>query len=830
MPKTFTKEDLIWSHPPDSDSSETKLTDHLENVGLNCRNISPNNHTEWNNIDFQEFCQDIGYLHDIGKLTQEFQRYIHDENQTKDDKYKNHSRLGAIITAIAIKQKYNNTSLAYSAYCIVLEHHNSIERNLGRELDVFKGRGNERMQEVIKWQIDDISEHTEEIADRILKNLSSDLNWNQCASVLENDFFEFIREIGPVREPQKNKMYYTVVSGWSTLILSDKLDAAGIYNNYEFSQNLTYDTLSSHIKSLQSEDMNRLNDLREKARTNVLDSRNRIDTSENNIYNITLETGFGKTFTGLSTALKLMNEGPEDRNIIYALPYTSIIDQVDNEIQSIFNVNPTNTEYTVHHHLSDTRSDPRDESETDSLERRTQSMLAKTWSSDITLTTFVQLFESLVGPTNNQGLKIPSLRNSIIILDEPQALSYEWWELIPELCRYLIETYDVTIISMTATQPTLFKMSGEIDDVIELVSDRELFEDYLEKNPRVNYNINEYAYEFINEGDIDSTITHKELANKLINNNKKSKMTICNTISSAETLTKCVIENLDSHNINHYVINNELEESEPVDKDGIAVAHLTTHLSPRKREEILDKIKTAIDLNREIIVISTQLIEAGVDISFESVYRDLAPLTSIVQAAGRCNRNGEINIGEVNIIRLEDPEDRDESYIPSDTVYNQGVTLISATREVLKNNGKSISEVELHSYLDIFYKTIEKDAGENEPLKDIEKYNVKKLSDYKLLSARESIDILLARTEEEKELVRTFETTKNPRKKSDLYTELEYLKISISNPSEELIEAVSSECHIIEDIGTYVLEKEYEIYHSIYGIDESNHSVENQFI
>lgn len=830
MTKTFTTKNSIWSHPPDSDSPETKLTDHLENVGSSCFNIAPETHTEWNDLNFKEVCQDIGFLHDIGKLTQEFQRYIHDNaNQTKENKYKNHSRFGAIITAIAIKEKYDNTSLSYAAYCIVLEHHNAIERNLERELEVFKGRGNDNMREVIKWQLDDISKNTEEIADEILQKVSPDLDWNHCKSVLDSNFFEFIREIGAVRDPQKEKMYYTVLSGWSTLILSDKLDAAGIYKEYGFSQDLTYDTLSSHIESLQSKDMSHLNELRESARINVLNNRDLIDSSKNNIYNITLETGFGKTYTGLSTALKVMEEGNEDRNIIYTLPYTSIIDQVDAEIQSIFDVDPTSTEYTVHHYLSDTRSNPKDESESDSLERRTQSMLAKTWSSDITLTTFVQLFESLVGPTNSQGLKIPSLKNSIIILDEPQALSYEWWELIPQLCRYLIETYDVTIISMTATQPTLFKMSEEIDNVVELVSKRNLFTEYLEKNPRVKYNINEYAYKFINEGNVDSTISHDELSKKLIHNNKKSKMAICNTISSAETLTKNVIQKLKKEKIDHYVIN-ELEGSNPPNNESIAVAHLTTHLSPKKREEILNQIKNAIQSDENIIVISTQLIEAGVDISFETIYRDLAPLTSIVQAAGRCNRNGELNIGEVNIVRLDDPEDRDKSYIPSDIVYNQGVTLISATSKVLKDNGNSISEVELQSYLDVFYKFIEKDAGENEPLNDIDEYNVEKLSDYKLLSTRDSIDILLARTNKEKELVKTFETTKNPRKKSDLYRELEYLKISISNPSEELVEAVSSECRVIEDLETYVLESEYEIYDPIYGIDESNHSVENQFI
>lgn len=834
MTELFLTKDAVWSHPPDEDSSETKLTDHLEKVGSSCYNYAPENHSEWEDIDFKEFVQDIGYLHDIGKLTQEFQRYIHpDSTQEKSNKYKHHSRFGAIVTAIAIHKKYQNTGLAYAAYAIVLEHHNAINRDIDRELDVFTGNGNTNVRDTIRWQLQDISEHTEDIANNILQNVFPELTWKKITEVLEDDFFNMIQELGGLRQGNgKEKMYYTVLSGWSTLILSDKLDAAGIQGEYNINQSMSYNQLDSHITGLQSNEMSRLNELRETARTNVLENRSKIDTNENNIYNITLETGFGKTYTGLSTALKMIDEGPDDRNIVYALPFTSIIDQVDQEIQSIFGVNPKSPEYTVHHHLSETISNPEDESKTSSFERRTQAMLAKTWSSDITLTTFVQLFESLVGPKNSQGLKIPALKNSIIILDEPQALSYEWWELIPQLCRYLIETYDVTIISMTATQPTLFKKSDEIDEIVELVSERQVFRTYLSDNPRVEYYIHKNAYDFINNRNTDSVMEYTTLSDLLVNNEKSSKMAICNTINSAERLTNEVIKTVEYTNKPYTIINEELDTSnfQVRESDQLFIAHLTTHISPRKREELLSKIDEILETNNELIVVSTQLIEAGVDISFETIYRDFAPLTSIVQAAGRCNRNGELDMGTVHIIRLDDPEDREETYIPSDIVYNQGVTLISATSNVLRHNGSNISEVDLHSYLDIFYKSIEKDAGENEPLKDIKEYNVDKLAEYKLITQRESLDVLLVRTNEEKRMVKQFETTHNPKEKAELYRDLEYLKISITNPSDELINAVSSECRLLDDIDTYVLTKEDEIYDSIFGIDEEKHSVENQFI
>jgi len=213
---------------------------------------------------------------------------------------------------------------------------------------------------------------------------------------------------------------------------------------------LDRETIEAYIADLReappaSELEARLNDERERARRQCVRGVHEwVQTGSQRLRRSRSPTGLGKTFTGLSAAFELRDSladretAESARQIIYALPYTSIIEQTRElfEDPELWGADPEKSALTVHHYLSETvvHHDDYDAGDTAATDdEETASMLGEAWRDGTVLTTFVQLFESLAGPTNRQGLKLPSLESSIIILDEPQALPKDWWGAIQRL-------------------------------------------------------------------------------------------------------------------------------------------------------------------------------------------------------------------------------------------------------------------------------------------------------------------------------------------------------------------------------------------------------------
>lgn len=495
--------------------------------------------------------------------------------------------------------------------------------------------------------------------------------------------------------------YARLLHLWGIVVSADKLASAGLNVVSPVAPSPArvdeyIDNLPSPTDALQQ----RLNQQRERARDSVLNDIDNFRATESNLATITLPTGFGKTLTGLQAALSLV---PSDGRIIYALPYTSIIDQVDAVMQDVFGVSPTDPEYTIHHHLAETRTLP----DADRVDTDASELLAKTWQAPMVLTTFVQLFESLAGPTNRQSMKIPALENAVVVLDEPQALPKKWWRFVAWTIDLMVEEFDATVILMTATQPELLDRLPHATAPIELVDDAESYFRFLRDQARVRYTLDVSVQAYLDNPRTATPLPLDTAVTRLLDTDAAAILSVGNTVANVIEQGKRLDEQLAySQSLNALLseVYQDIPSAEALidalvsslverarTHDGSIVATLTARLRPIDRTVLLEAIRQLLQEDVPLYVASTQLIEAGVDLSFDRLYRDFAPFPSLVQAAGRCNREFGGETADVTIWRLAN---HDNGRPPSELIYGDPYDLLAPTRTTLQqlHSDGSISE------------------------------------------------------------------------------------------------------------------------------------------
>ncbi|MCK8823997.1 CRISPR-associated helicase Cas3' [Fuchsiella alkaliacetigena] len=366
-------------------------------------------------------------------------------------------------------------------------------------------------------------------------------------------------------------------------------------------------------------------------------------------FSMTVPTGGGKTRTGLGFALKHGALNNMDR-IIVVIPYTNIIEQTAKEYKEILG-----KDNVIEHHSSI-------EIEDDSEKHR---LAAENWDLPIVVTTSVQFFESLFAYKPSRCRKLHNLANSVIIFDEVQTLPPELLEPIIWVLKELVNQYSCSIVFSTATQPAFQKRSGfnGIESIEELVDNPpELFS----KMSRVEY----CAEQFV------EIMNWQQVAGIMLE--EKQSLVVVNTKDQAAELYQ------------------ELINSTSEDK----VFHLSNSMCAVHRKDILDKVRDRLKLGQACYLVSTQLIEAGVDIDFPLVLRAISPLDSIVQAAGRCNREGKLDKGRVIIFE------------PEENVLPKGIykTATARTDSFLKELNKTDKSDLFKRYFNSLYRDIDLDS------------------------------------------------------------------------------------------------------------------------
>lgn len=442
---------------------------------------------------------------------------------------------------------------------------------------------------------------------------------------------------GIVNKPNDYKValpfYLEIQSIFSALIKADKSDAGdmiSMLNEDEQNRNsfshIYPNILRGYLDNLNPQTL--LNVERTKIRLESINSIRKGLKDGKQIFELTAPTGSGKTLMLLSLASEIiMSKGA--KRIIYGLPFLSITEQVESEVLKILK----GYEYFVQRidsKSSNTRFDDiqkeLDENPSEKLlhEFKALEFQEDTFGYPFIITTFVRIFETLLGNKNHELMKLPNFSNCVFLLDEIQSLPPRLYGFfVAYLDKFCKLTGSFAIIS-TATQPVLQLPDSNKDA-------KEFFMDY--EQPFKLLSLSHYENPVFNRYTVEvqkSIIDIEQLGHQVLQE-EKSVLVILNTIQDTIDLYNFITEN----------------------KDDTNVLLLNTHFTPRDRSLKIYLAKRKLRQGDKVVLISTQLIEAGVDIDFPVLYRDFATISSIVQSAGRCNRNGKYaEKGKVVVVRL----------------------------------------------------------------------------------------------------------------------------------------------------------------------------------
>ena len=438
---------------------------------------------------------------------------------------------------------------------------------------------------------------------------------------------------------------------FSCLVDADYTDIARFFGTEKEFEALDFKVVCDRIleraeRYLCSAGGNRLNILRNRMLQECIDKGN----LEQGIYTLTIPTGGGKTFSSLAFAASHARKHLNIRRIIYVIPYLSIIEQNAEVVREI-----VGNEYVLEHHsVSPVFTD-----ESNSEESSRLILATENWDIPIIMTTNEQFFESLFSNRASKSRKIHNIADSIIIFDEAQMLPLKYLTLFFSAIRELVDNkrYGITAILCTATQPSLEKFIGRkpVELIPSDLSSDEIFR----------------RYHIENIGDIkDIHLFCESIAME------RQVLVVVNLKASA----KDIYENLP-------------EEGR---------FYLTTNLTPFSRKRILSEIKKRLSEGKTCRVVSTSLIEAGVDVDFPVVYREINGLDSIIQSGGRCNREGKRTANDSTVY-----------------VFNLGrmknigdyARKISSLKTVARYNSDLLDAKTIQDYYETYYRDSYTDEG-----------------------------------------------------------------------------------------------------------------------
>jgi CRISPR-associated endonuclease/helicase Cas3 len=570
--------------------------------------------------ELEDLLREIGAYHDLGKYTFHFQNYLLNKTGQFDTELKQHAKFGA-FTLFQKLLKANQIKGAALAFFIVERHHANLKEFWLMESLAEKNGSQHRVFEKQKKALT-----TEDWT--AMQSEMSEPNLLEFTQFPEDD--DLRDSIESVDDEKSIGNYFLINYLFSLLIEADKLDA---------SETDIYQRRPIAPDAVDKRFLNSTHGLRTRVRHEVVSKLNDKKILNERIFTLTAPTGVGKTLTALDFALKLKNQVPElaTAQIIYALPFINIIEQGLEEYEKTLNAeklpNTEGVKILGHYQYADIFG----EKETDAdFEKgyRQKAMETDTWQGDIVITSFVQFFQTLIGYRNKLLKKFSHLAGSIIILDEVQTLRLEQLPLIGAALHYLTHFLNARVILMTATKPKIMDLAFDFIlekegvkkyEITELLhSNKDIYEGYKRTKivPLLNY---KFESDNLEQEFIDNIFVPKWKKGK-------SCLIVVNKVTRSIELFKMMKKRFYT------------EES--------PVYCLSTNLTPFDRKKRIDQIKTDFDNGLKPIVVSTQLIEAGVDLSFEMAFRDLSPIDSIVQVAGRVNRHAP------------DPQNPEHAHLP----------------------------------------------------------------------------------------------------------------------------------------------------------------------
>ncbi len=570
----------------------------------------------------------VGLLHDLGKYSSAFQNYLKSAvgylEQDKDDDFIDpqrmkgkidHSTAGAQAIFHEFKQRGQIDRIAGEILAVcICSHHSGL-------IDCLGSDGSDLLTK--RLEKPDAFTHLLEAWNRVESTVLSRYKYLTGSQNVSSEIHRIINSLCRKRESETIIRFNVGLLArflFSCLIDADRISTADfeypnrgkhrLLGQYEdwlvLSKRLEY-----HLSSLTIE--SRINRLRRTISDHCLASAER----ERGIFTLTVPTGGGKTLASLRFALRHAELHRMDR-VIFVVPYTSIIDQNAKTVRNILEVPEdavTPGSIVLEHH-----SNLLPEQQT-----WRNKLLTENWDAPVVFTTTVQLLETLFGGGTRSARRMHQLTNAILIFDEIQTLPLKCVHMFNNAINFLVEQCGTTVVLCTATQPLLDQVDAakggiRITGASEIMPDvANLFVDLA----RVEVVDRRKPCGWKNEDVADFALQEVRAT--------RSCLVVVNTKGAARLL--------------YQLCRNSSPDDPPI-------FHLSANMCPAHRKEILTRLGKLLspDSGSAVLCISTQVIEAGVDVDFGSVIRFTAGLDSIAQAAGRCNRHGERAVGRVSVV------------------------------------------------------------------------------------------------------------------------------------------------------------------------------------
>ena len=672
----MTKEQMVLkSHP------HLRLNEHISQVKAALQNIIQHHSAISNDPKFIDLLDVIAKCHDIGKSTLFFQDYIKDpENYTGNKNYKNHTPLSTFLTLLWLREHRFDELESLLVIAVISGHHSRFPtlpvRKIGEvdcpenDIDRFLNGTNSL---VIKKQLDNMlfSALQKETQIDFLQLLETNNISSRIRKIKDFLYEQLIPMVQKMDLKEAVRFRLKCQLAFSLLLESDKAFLA-VSNPKVYLQNIERKWnpkwVDKRIGKVKKTDTNRI---RQKARNEVIKSIESKKAAK--IFNLTAPTGLGKTLLAATWAFKMREYYKSIRKVIVVLPFLSVVDQTIREYKKLLEiggVKDTEGWLMSSHSLSDRIYDSE-------LSEKENSFLVDTWRGEIIITTYDQFLLSLMEPKGKYQMRFHNLCDAVIIMDEVQSLPCKLWQPLSEILEQLTMIGNSKVLLMSATLPPFIKNA-----------------EFLLNNPAEDYfyRCNRYCLKLCYQ----QSITLEEFCLKLnerLPNWLEQKKRVLLTFNTRKCARK----------VRDYI--DDWYKGKPEFSD-VPLYFISADVIPKHRLDLIKKIKEG----EPCIVVSTQCIEAGVDIDMDHVIRDFGPLDSLIQLGGRCNREGEKPRGIVEIIDLKDEGRRYSEYI-YDEVHLQVTRalldsyLSKGTDEILEENIFSLTK----QYFEDLY--IKKDRG-----------------------------------------------------------------------------------------------------------------------
>lgn len=669
---------MLVAHKNQMTDQIQSLEDHLLNTAYRCAEIGKG-------LQLEHLCFLLGLLHDIGKRREAFQSKI--QKNTKDSVI--HSSEGARVFIALCLQELKETvkdRMALRTFSEVVAYVISAHHGI---YDIPKRGDDNHLTSALSIRMS-----REENPNQETFNLLSGIYQKQdmlkdcdLSTCVRTSFAEFEHLLSNLRELAKRFSplafdeavdYYV---GMTVRLLLSILKRADVFDTINAFEEVI--PLSRTASSLFEFYRNRVEEKYagfpepsspiNKVRTYISqEARHNGRVFPSGIYKFNVPTGAGKTLSSLAYATEQLTKQGKT-GIFYITAFLSVLEQNASEIWSILG----DKGILEHHSNVVEEKNINDETISESVENTRASYLLDTWDSPVVLTTMVQFFNTLLKDRSANIMRFSTLANHVLIIDEVQSLPIEVTHLFNLSMNFLAYVMHCNIVLCTATQPLY-----NADSVVHRMGYREEIEEgqlvsLSEKQRAVFKRVRVSKLE---EEETFSTLD--ELVSYVQGQSNKSRLVILNTKRAARTLF------------------DRLKETNSSD-----VYYLSTDLCAAHRRNRIEEINRKLSNREPILCISTQLIEAGVDVDFDVVVRSFAGIDSIVQAAGRCNREGKLDHGEMKLVALSDsvenlqhlPSIQNKQQITTEILFGQRGEIVidelndSFFRKYFANHAKEMS-------------------------------------------------------------------------------------------------------------------------------------------